>query len=116
MLRLVLPRMIGPNHKYWLVGLQHTDNEKNVLCDVAFQAGRSFTGISMLMKHKCLNCGNPQSMDVELCPKCLCVCFCRNCIMNSSNSEIYQDHQRLICGRIDKSKVTIETECIQLLE
>jgi hypothetical protein len=110
--RLVLPRMIR-THKYWLIGLQHTDPSRNVLCDVAFQAGRSFTGISMLVKHKCFACGNPNPQVVELC-KCHCACFCNSCTV--SKPPTLTDHERCVCGRVDVSKITIEDDCIQLVQ
>jgi len=112
--RLVLPRKIH-QHKYWLVGLQYVDDpSRNVLCDVAFQAGRSFTGISMLVKHKCFHCGNPLPTQVELCRGCSCACFCQSCL--TSKPQTVLEHQQLVCDRVDKSKIIMETECIQLLE
>ena len=130
--RLVLPRKIRQRHKYWLIGLQSVDSktgnptDDNVLCDVAFQAGRSFTGISMLIKHKCFQCNNPLPSEVELCRGCLCVCFCKPCLLQNQSSKhsslsqqttwtMIEQHQQLVCDRIDKSKIIMETECIQLL-
>ena len=116
--RLVLPRQIR-QHKYWLIGLQSVDGktgkptQHNVLCDVAFQAGRSFTGISMLVKHRCFHCGNPNPTQVELCTDCSCVCFCKSC--HATKPQTWIDHKQLVCDRIDKSKIIMETECIQLL-
>ena len=106
--KLVIPRKIGPND-YYLVGLQYADEEKNMLCDVAFQCQRSFAGISMLMKKRCFACHSPRAVS---CEGCLCACFCsEDC---SLKSDVGKEHQKL-CGRVEKSKIVVENECVQLL-
>ena len=45
--KLIVPRKIG-NNEYFLIGLQHSQHDKNTLCEVAFNCGRSFTGICKL--------------------------------------------------------------------
>ena len=42
--KLILPRRIGAN-TYHIIGLQHPQHNKNTLCEVAFNCGRSFCGI-----------------------------------------------------------------------
>ena len=107
--RLVIPRRIGPND-YYLVGLQHAVQEKNTLCDVAFQCSRSFAGISMLMKKRCLACHSPRG--AVPCEGCLCVCFCSDECRNKSDAG--RKH-RMLCGRVDKGKIVVEDECVELL-
>mmetsp|Transcript_19394 Transcript_19394/g.55816 ORF Transcript_19394/g.55816 Transcript_19394/m.55816 type:complete len:234 (-) Transcript_19394:362-1063(-) len=106
--RLVIPRKIGAN-EYYLVGLQHAEQEKNTLCDVAFQCSRSFAGISMIMKKRCFACHNPRAVP---CDGCLCACFCSDDCR--SKSEVGKEHQ-VLCKRIDKDKIVVEDECVQLL-
>lgn len=106
--KLVIPRKIGPKD-YFLVGLQHADEEKNTLCDVAFQCQRSFAGISMLMKNRCFACQSPRAVP---CEGCLCACFCsEDCRVKSDAG---REHQKL-CGRIEKGEIVVEDECVQLL-
>jgi len=106
--RLVIPRKIGSNN-YYLVGLQHAESEKNILCDVAFQCSRSFTGISMLMKNKCFSCQSPKAVP---CEGCMCACFCsEDC---QFVSDVGKEHLKL-CKRIEKDKIVVEDECVQLL-
>ena len=50
--KLIVPRKIG-NNEYFLIGLQHSQHDKNTLCEVAFNCGRSFTGICKLYKMNC---------------------------------------------------------------
>lgn len=106
--KLVIPRKIASND-YYLVGLQYAEEEKNTLCDVAFQCQRSFAGISMLMKKRCFSCHSPRAV---LCEGCLCACFCsEDCRLKS---DVGKEHQKL-CGRVDKGKIVVEDECVQLL-
>mmetsp|Transcript_4298 Transcript_4298/g.10054 ORF Transcript_4298/g.10054 Transcript_4298/m.10054 type:complete len:273 (-) Transcript_4298:3799-4617(-) len=60
--KLIVPRKIG-NNEYFLVGLQHAQHDKNTLCEVAFNCGRSFAGITMLVKKRCFACHKPLSSD-----------------------------------------------------
>ena len=105
--RMVIPRRIGSN-LYFLVGLQHADNDKNTLCEVAFNCGRSFAGISMLVKQRCFACNKPRS---AICKGCLCACFCSEAC---ENSDVGKDHRKL-CELIDASSIVTEDECVQLL-
>jgi len=107
--RLVIPRRIGPND-YYLVGLQHADRKKNTLCDVAFQCSRSFAGISMLMKKRCFACHSPRG--AVPCEGCLCACFCSDECRNRSDAG--REH-RALCERVDKGKIVVEDECVELL-
>lgn len=111
--KLIVPRMIGNNH-YFLVGLQHSQPDKNSLCEVAFNCGRSFTGISMLVKQRCFACNKPLPGKDTTCPKCRCVCFCNDAICIDRHSDMRTKHMNL-CQKIDLSKVVMETENIQLL-
>eukprot|EP00562_Extubocellulus_spinifer_P033152 CAMPEP_0178695614 /NCGR_PEP_ID=MMETSP0699-20121125/8954_1 /TAXON_ID=265572 /ORGANISM="Extubocellulus spinifer, Strain CCMP396" /LENGTH=224 /DNA_ID=CAMNT_0020341333 /DNA_START=10 /DNA_END=685 /DNA_ORIENTATION=- len=108
--RLVIPRRIGSSESnlYFLVGLQHADTDKNTLCEVAFNCGRSFAGISMLVKRRCFACNRPRS---AVCKSCLCACFCSEAC---ENSDVGKDHRKL-CGLIDTSSIVTEDECVQLL-
>ncbi|VEU39828.1 unnamed protein product [Pseudo-nitzschia multistriata] len=111
--RLICPRMIGGN-EYFLVGLQHAQHDKNSLCEVAFNCGRSFTGISMLVKKRCFVCHKPLPGNSQ-CPSCLCACFCTDSSCINRNSTIRSDHERL-CKKIDLTKVVVEKESLQLLQ
>jgi len=114
-LKLIVPRKIG-NNEYFLIGLQHSQHDKNTLCEVAFNCGRSFTGISMLIKKRCFACHKPGAMQ---CTKCLCACFCSlnddGGICAKRNSIVRSDHDKL-CQKIDLSNVVVEDECVQLLD
>jgi hypothetical protein len=110
--KLIVPRKIG-NNEYFLVGLQHPEHEKNSLCEVAFNCGRSFTGISMLVKKRCFACHKPLNGE-KTCGGCSCVFFCRDPICAERHSDIRSQHEAL-CQKIDLSKVVIEDECVQLL-
>jgi len=110
--KLIVPRMIG-NNEYLLVGLQHSQHDKNTLCEVAFNCGRSFTGISMLIKKRCFACHKPLP-GASACTKCLCVCFCADSICVKNYSTIRSEHETL-CKNIDLTKVVVEKECVQLL-
>lgn len=105
--KLVVPRMIGPN-EHFLVALQHSQHDKNTLCEVAFNCSRSFVGISMLVKKRCFNCHKPGA------PRCQCNCasFCLN---SCKKSDIGREHE-ILCNRIRKSNVIVEEDCLQLLE
>jgi len=108
--RLVIPRRIGSSESnlYLLVGLQHADSDKNTLCEVAFNCGRSFAGISMLVKRRCFACSRPRS---AVCKSCLCACFCSEAC---ESSDVGKDHRKL-CELIDTSSIVTEDECVQLL-
>ena len=67
----VVPRTIREN-EFFLVCLQHSDAEKNSLCQVAYQCMRQFAGISMLVKKRCFTCNKPGASVWA----CKCVCFC----------------------------------------
>ena len=110
--KLIVPRAIG-NNEYFLVGLQHSEQDKNTLCEVAFNCGRSFTGISMLVKKRCFACHKPLKGEAA-CAGCLCVCFCTDLICIQRYSDIRLEHHAL-CSKIDLEKVVVEDECIQLL-
>mmetsp|Transcript_3721 Transcript_3721/g.7998 ORF Transcript_3721/g.7998 Transcript_3721/m.7998 type:complete len:258 (-) Transcript_3721:1774-2547(-) len=113
--RLIAPRMVGSN-EYFLVGLQHAEHDKNSLCEVAFNCGRSFTGISMLVKKRCFACHKPllKGESGGACPNCLCVCFCVDSSCVGRHSAIRSDHE-ILCKKIDLAKVVVEKERIQLL-
>lgn len=106
--RVILPRKIGSNN-FFFVGLQHTQQEKNVLCELAFNCGRSFLGIGILVKKRCFKCSKP---GVVQCEQCLCACFCSDVCQNS---DIGREHQRL-CKKIKLSTIMVEDDCVQLLE
>mmetsp|Transcript_29593 Transcript_29593/g.62766 ORF Transcript_29593/g.62766 Transcript_29593/m.62766 type:complete len:244 (+) Transcript_29593:79-810(+) len=105
--RIVLSRRIGSN-EYFLVGLQHAEHEKNALCEMAFNCGRSFLGISILVKKRCFKCNKP---GVLQCERCLCACFCSDIC---KKSDIGRDHEKL-CKQINLSNILVEDECVQLL-
>ena len=106
--KLVTPRNIGAN-EYFLVGLQYKQHDKNTLCEVAFNCGRSFQGISMLVKNQCFSCHRPGS---PRCPKCNCAAFCSDeC---RTKSQVGRDHE-VLCNLIQGSDVTIDHESVQLL-
>jgi hypothetical protein len=107
--RLVIPRRVGSN-EYFLVGLQHSEHEheKNVLYEMAFQCGRSFTGISMLIKRRCFACNKPGAPQ---CKRCLCTSFCSDACERSDSG---RDHEKL-CKQIKLSNIVVEDECAQLL-
>ena len=106
--RLVVPRKIGTND-YFLVCLQHAENEKNTLCEVAFNCGRSFAGITMLVQKRCFACNRPGAPQ---CQGCLCACFCsKEC---AEKSDVGRSHQSL-CKMIDKERIAVEEETLQLL-
>ena len=48
----VSPRRIRGND-YALIQLRHDDDERNSLCELAFQCQRSFCGVSILVKQRC---------------------------------------------------------------
>eukprot|EP00536_Pseudo-nitzschia_multiseries_P002845 jgi/Psemu1/63854/estExt_Genemark1.C_390081 len=111
--KLIVPRMVGSN-EYFLVGLQHAQHDKNALCEVAFNCGRSFTGISMLVKKRCFACHRPLPGE-SACPECLCVCFCTDPGCVDRHATIRSEHKTL-CHKIDLTKIVIEKESIQLLQ
>jgi hypothetical protein len=110
--KLIVPRTIGTN-EYFLVGLQHSEHDKNALCEVAFNCGRSFTGISMLIKKRCFACHKPLNGE-KMCAGCLCVCFCSDPICAKRHSDIRSEHETL-CQKVDLAKVVVEKESVQLL-
>lgn len=111
--KLIVPRKIGPND-YSLIGLQHPEQDKNTLCEVAFNCGRSFTGISMLLKKRCFACHKPLNGTTPREEGYHCAFFCTepSCVARSSAIRL---QYKSLAKRIDMSKVVVETECIQLL-
>lgn len=105
---LVVPRKIL-DRRYTLVCLQHSDHAKNTLCEVAFNSGRSFAGISMLIKENCFACNKPNS---EMCT-CKSAFFCSPTCRETT--EAGKRHTKL-CNLIDTSSVIVEKECLQLIE
>jgi len=106
-LKLVCPRNIGHN-QYYLLCLQHNDHTKNTLCQLAFNCGRSFTGICTLVKKRCFACYKP---NVPLCKDCLCACFCSDKCRNSDIGRKYD----VLCKLVDVTKVVLEEESISLI-
>ena len=104
----VVPRRIREN-EYLLVCLRHTEDERNSLCELAFNCMRQFAGISMLVKKRCFACGNP---NAPLCA-CLCACFCPDC----SRSDAAATHRKTTCSQIQSSlpEMASEDESIQLI-
>lgn len=111
--KLIVPRKIGPND-YTLIGLQHPDQDKNTLCEVAFNCGRSFTGISMLFKKRCFACHKPLNGSTPCQEGYHCAWFCTEPTCLERSSAIRSDYKKL-AQKIDMSKVVVETECVQLL-
>ncbi len=111
-LKLIVPRKIGAND-YVLVGLQHTEEEKNTLCEVAFNCGRSFTGISMLIKKRCFACHKPLNGETKHEGR-HGVFFCTDASCVKRHSAIRSDYE-ILYKKIDASKVVVESECVQLL-
>ena len=56
--RLVIPRKIGAN-EYFMVGLQHSVHEKNVLCEMAFNCVEALVGLACLSKGNALDAIDP---------------------------------------------------------
>lgn len=110
--KLIVPRAIG-NNEYFLIGLQHSVHDKNSLCEVAFNCGRSFVGISMLVKKRCFACHKPLN-GATTCAGCLCVCFCQDPICAERHSEVRSKH-KVLCQKIDVGKIAVEKESVQLL-
>ena len=105
--KLVVPRHIGPD-EHFLVGLQHKDPDQNTLCEVAFNCGRSFTGISMLVKKRCFVCHKPGAPRSQACQV---ACFCAGeCEVRGR--EMYGKLWELI----DASSMVVEKESVQLLD
>ena len=113
-IKLIVPRMIGPN-EYFLVGLQHSDPDKNALCEVAFNCGRSFTGISMLVKKRCFACHKPLDGKTPCEDGYHCAWFCTDPMCVQRHSAIRSEY-KILGKKIDISKVVVETECLQLLQ
>lgn len=111
--KLIVPRKIGPN-EYFLVGLQHSEQDKNSLCEVAFNCGRSFTGISMLIKKRCFACHKPLNGETVYDGGYLCAFFCTDPACVQRHSAIRSEY-KVLGKRIEMSKVVVETECVQLL-
>jgi len=109
---LIAPRQIGGN-EYFLIGLQHSERERNPLCEVAFNSGRSFTGISMLVKKRCFGCHKPMNGE-SACEDCRCVCFCSDSSCAQRNADVRRQHESL-CKKVDLSAVTVEDESVQLI-
>ena len=106
-LKVVCPRTVGHN-QYYLLCLQHSQHDKNTLCQLAFNSGRSFTGICTLVKKRCFACYKP---NVPLCKDCLCACFCSD---KCRNSDIGKKHD-VLCKQVDVSKVVLEEESLSLM-
>ena len=106
-LKFVAPRKIGAN-QYYLLCLQHAEHEKNTLCELAFNAGRSFAGICTLVKRRCFNCHRPGAPQ---CKDCLCACFCSD---ECRNSIIGKEHD-VLCKQVDVANVVIEDEVVSLI-
>eukprot|EP00729_Bicosta_minor_P008240 gene8240-9782_t len=100
---LVVPRKIRGND-YLLVGMQHSQHEKNSLCQVAFQCKRQFCGISFLLKKKCFWCNKPAETK---CTGCLSACFCSKQCQTSS----WPEHKKL-CNLVTVSSITTEDEVV----
>ena len=100
----VSPRRIRGND-YALVQLRHDDDERNSLCELAFQCQRSFCGVSILVKQRCFTCGRPGA------PACVCACafFCsERC--SAEASDAHQD----LCQRIRAFPCTVEEEVLTI--
>ena len=111
--KLVAPRTIGKN-EYVLIGLQHSEHDKNSLCEVAFNCGRSFTGISMLVKKRCFACHKPLNGNDDWCDSWPCVYFCSDPICTKRHSAS-RFQQKTLCQKIDLANVVVEKENISLL-
>ena len=100
----VSPRRIRGND-YALIQLRHDDDERNSLCELAFQCQRSFCGVSILIKQRCFTCGRPGA------PACVCACayFCsERCAAEASSS-----HTDL-CQRIRAFPCSVEEEVLTI--
>ena len=104
--RVAVPRKIGDND-YFLVCLQNKQPEKDTLCEVAFQCGRSFVGISMLVKKRCFVC---HRQDAKRCSACQCACFCsKECQLKGWGAH------KALCKLVKAGgPVTVEVESLQL--
>ena len=102
---MVAPRTIqGEN--YFMVCLQHSQSQRNIICELAFLCMRQFCGISMLVKKKCFVCNKVTS---KRCKACHCACFCsRECQVAG-----WSQHKRL-CKLVSKSNVVVDTETVAL--
>ena len=69
---MVAPRKIAAT-EYALICLQHTEAEKNALCQLAFLCFRQFAGAAMLVKKRCFKCHAPAAKQ---CTGCRCAFFC----------------------------------------
>ena len=112
-LKLIVPRKIGAN-EYFLVGLQHSEQDKNTLCEVAFNCGRSFTGISMLIKKRCFASHKPLNGETPCEGDCLWAYFCTDSICVQRHAAIRSKYKTLY-QKIDMSNVVVEKDCVQLL-
>jgi len=100
----VSPRRIRGND-YALIQLRHDDDERNSLCELAFQCQRSFCGVSILVKKRCFACGRPGA------PACVCACafFCsERCAAEAS------DTHRDLCQRIRAFPCSVEEEVLTI--
>jgi len=102
-----LPRRMRGND-YMLVCLQHKETDKNTLCEVAFNCGRSFTGISMLVKRRCFACNRPGAPLSA----CTCACFCS---AECEASDIGRLYKANLCKLARAYKVVPEEECVELM-
>ena len=102
----VVPRKMEDTDCF-LVCLQHTQDERNALCDVAFQCMRQFAGVSMLVKQRCFVCHKPGA------PRCACHCACycsKECEASGWDSH-RQLHKLLVRS---SPSVTVEQECVRI--
>ena len=102
---VVTPRTLD-DEDYFLVCLQHQQEEKNALCELSFLCFRQFAGISMLVKKRCFNCNAPTAMK---CSACQCAAFCSKACQQSG----WKQHKKL-CKLIKASSPVVETEAFPL--
>lgn len=102
----VVPRRIHEN-EYFLVCLRNEQNSENpVVCEMAFQCMRQFSGYSMLVKKRCFVCNAP---NAKKCSGCQCAAFCnKECL-----SKGWKSHKKL-CKMIDVNNINVDKEILQL--
>ena len=99
----VVPRHVREN-EYLLVCLRDKQEDRNSLCELAFQCQRQFSGISMLVKRRCFVCHKPGA------PRCACqiAFFCPECEARG------RDAHRELCKLVAASTVKVEEESVPL--
>ena len=103
----VVPRQIADGG-YMLVCLRHQVEDRNTLCELAFQCMRQFCGVSLLVKKRCFVCHKPGAAACEVCQ---CACFCSPACAAAGRSA----HGKL-CELVRGSAVVgTEEEALQLL-